>query len=110
MAKLRFGSPEHCCELDDRTLAHLAVVIVDELRRNDGFPFTFQDEVGATTVWLSLNVPLEFDFDDPAAMGVSINRDWVLALQRAARTAHGLRLVAEPVSSPVTTGSPGGMR
>ncbi|WP_344095347.1 hypothetical protein [Microbacterium deminutum] len=85
-------------EFDDRTLAHLAVVINDKLRRGEAFSFSFTGDGGPATCWVSREVPLRFDFDDSAQ--VSINRKWVLVLERASQTGQGLRVVPEPSNRP----------
>lgn len=104
MGMFRYGSPGRSCEFDDRTLAHLAVVIIDKLHRGEAFSFSFWGADGPTTLSLSRGVPLRFDFDDSAR--VSINRDWVLAMERAAHTVEGLRVVAEPPTRPLLTSAP----
>jgi len=100
VGNLRFGFPEHVCEFDDRTLAHLAVAIFEMLHRGERFAFTFDAGEGLTTLWLSPDVRLRFDFKDAAP--VTINSDWVLALERAARADGGLRVVEEPVGHPLS--------
>ena len=97
MGRLRYGYPERQCELDDRTLAHLAVVIFDELRRGEGFSVSLPGD-DEKTLWVSRGVPLRFDFDDSAR--ISINREWVLTMQRTVHSVHALSVVAEPVRPP----------
>lgn len=98
MGTLRYGGPEIACEFDDRTLAHLAVVIIDKLRHGEAFWFSFAGQDGPTTLWISLAIPLRFDFADPRP--TTINRGWITALERAAQSVHGLRVLAEPPVRP----------
>lgn len=90
---LRYGSPERRCEMDDRTLAHVAVVVFDELSRGEGFSFSLPGD-GYNSLWVSRSVSLRFDFDDSAR--VSINRDWVAAMEHVVHSVHKLSLVDEP--------------
>ena len=53
-------------EFDDRTLAHLQVVIWSKLRRGEHFAFTFGDEAPPaqrTSVWCSPTIPMAFQFE-----------------------------------------------
>ena len=49
--------------IDDRTLLHLQVVIVDKLRRKESFAFELGDGDRTTTVWINEQVPIEFRYD-----------------------------------------------
>lgn len=96
MGTMWYGSPEHACAIDDRALAHLQIVIIDKLRRGEYFAFSCGggEGVASTTFWMSPHIPLRFEFSDAA--GIDINRGWLHALERAAVTAQGLRVVDEP--------------
>ena len=86
---------------DDRTLAHLQVVIWSKLRRNEHFAFTWVDEEASpprTSVWCSPTIPMSFQFDSPEPP--ELNPQWVEVLMKAANSAGGLRLVPEPVEEP----------
>jgi len=96
-------------EIEDRTLAHLQVVIADKLRRGEPFTFTSRDEPGTgegrTSVWINQSSALVFKFH--GSRQPSINRDWLEVLATTASSIGGLRVVpepaaltAEPVSSP----------
>jgi hypothetical protein len=95
---LIYGNTGLQIEFDDRVLAHLQIVIIAKLRRNEGFPFTWRDTPdigeGRSTIWLSPSIPLHFIFsngDVPA-----INRAWLETLTIMSNTASGLRIVEEP--------------
>ena len=97
MGTLSYGYPEHVCEIDDRTLAHLQIVIIDKLRRGETFCFTCLDGCARTTYWFSPGIPLRFGFTEPCRIG--INRAWVAALELSAQTVQGLRVVEEPLDT-----------
>jgi hypothetical protein len=95
---LIYGNTGLQVEFDDRVLAHLQIVIVAKLRRNEGFPFTWRDPAvigdGRSTIWLHASIPLQFKFtvgDLP-----SVNRSWLEVLTMTSNTAAGLRIVEEP--------------
>src|SRR5690349_7000983 len=47
-------------DIDDRALAHLLVVILDKLRRNESFALDLWDSKHWSTIWVSQRTPLEF--------------------------------------------------
>lgn len=79
-------------EFDDRTLAHLQIVIVGHVRRREGVLLgwhdAFADGDGRTTMWISPLVPVRFEF----AQGrlPEIDRDWLGRLNSAADGRTGL--------------------
>lgn len=84
-------------ELDDRTLAHLQLVIWSKLRRGEHFSFTWTDESTTprrTSVWCAPNIPMVFEYDqsDPA----ELNPRWMELLTKSANSGAGLRLLPEP--------------
>lgn len=85
--------------IEDRALAHLKFVIVNKLRRNEPFTFSWdkpeEDGGGRSSVWISAQIPLEFEFED--ATPVELNRAWLDALGQAASTVSGLSPLPEPV-------------
>ena len=84
--------------VDDRVLAHLQIVIGLKLRRQEGFLFTWSDDVsdgpGRNTIWLHPVIPLSFTFS--GAHVPSVNLNWINALMHSANSAFGLELVPEP--------------
>lgn len=107
MGTLAYGSPEHLCTIDDRVLAHVQIVIIDKLRHGEHFAFSFDaGDIGApATLWMSPCIPLRFEFADHRK--IEINRGWLHALERAARSVSGLRVVPEPpVLRALPTGPP----
>ena len=81
-------------ELDDRTLAHLQVIIVNKLRRQESFPFTWSDERRSMTIWLSPNTPVAFVYQGNRRP--QLNRAWLEDLALMANSVGGLMVVPEP--------------
>jgi len=99
MGTLEYNS-KLSAEFDDRTLAHLQVVIWSKLRRGEHFAFTWVAETGApprTSVWCSPTIPMTFQFDD--ADVPELNPQWLELLTKAANSAGGLRLLPEPTAN-----------
>lgn len=99
MGKLTYDSTL-TADFDERTLAHLQLVIGAKLRRGEAFYFTWHDDVavgdGRTTVWLHPTIPLAFKFF--GARAASINRAWIDELMLTANSPGGLSIVPEPES------------
>jgi hypothetical protein len=97
MGRLVYGASTRA-DVDDRALAHLQLVILAKLRRQEGFAFSWRTPVseggGRRTVWIHPGVPIEFQFVDDALP--AIDAAWADALMRTANTAAGLHLVPEP--------------
>ena len=66
---------DRAAEFDDRTLAHLQVIIVNKLRRLESFPFTWSDDRRAMTVWISPATPIAFVFHGNRRP--TLNRAWL---------------------------------
>ena len=87
-------------EFDDRVLAHLQVVIVAKLRRNEGFVFSWKAAgaagEGRSAIWMDRSIPLVFTY--ATAETPPLNRQWLEALTVTANGPGGLRIVEEPVA------------
>ena len=87
--------------LEDRALAHIKFVMVNKLRRNEPFTFSWDkpesEGGGRSSVWISAQIPLEFEFDDPTPP--EMNREWIEQLSQAASTVSGLQPLPEPVKA-----------
>ncbi|MFB2580994.1 ATP-dependent DNA ligase [Herbiconiux sp. P15] len=85
-------------EFDDRTLAHLQLVIGAKIRRGESFYFCWRDEPhaggGRTAIWLYATVPMEFRYY--GGRSPSINRHWIDVLMLSANSPQGLQLTPEP--------------
>ncbi len=89
-------------EFDDRVLAHLQVVILSKMRRNESFAFSWEygREAGSgrTTVWVHPSMNLRFRYNGSRAP--ELNRAWLEELSVLANSANGLRLIPEPEVAP----------
>lgn len=85
-------------EIEDRALAHLQVVILDKLRRNESFAFTWRNDAsigdGRTTVWLNSGSSLVFKYH--GSRTPQLAPEWLEALATVANGTTGLHLVPEP--------------
>lgn len=98
MGKFIYGTGvANSFEVDDRTLAHLRVVIMNKLRRSESFMFnlTMGDASGHRSFWVSPAVPIQFHFYGGRAP--RLNRAWVEALMATANGPNGLDVMPEPV-------------
>lgn len=90
-------------DIEDRTLAHLQVVIANKLRRNESFIFSWREDVraggGRTSVWLDASIPMTFKYFG-SSRPPAFNRAWLEALAHTANLPAGLHLVPEPADEP----------
>jgi hypothetical protein len=97
MGKLFYGAKATEFEFDNRLLAHLKVVIVAKLRRDEKFTLSFEraaEMTGRSTIWLHPAIELQFEFDERERP--ALNRLWVDQLMATANSADGMRIVPEP--------------
>ena len=93
MAQLLYGSPPTAFDVDDRTLAHVEVVVMAKLRRNESFAYSIeQSEQARTTIWIGVHSDLQFVYDQPRP---AINREWLERLVDSANSTQGLRVMTE---------------
>ncbi|MFI8633533.1 ATP-dependent DNA ligase [Microbacterium sp. NPDC077663] len=87
-------------EVDDRTLAHLEIVIGTKLRRGEPFMFMWNNGAstggGKSTVWVHSRSSLVYRYRGRVD---HINPDWVRALASEANSPAGLVIVDEPTQS-----------
>ncbi len=81
-------------DIEDRTLAHLQVVIIDKLRRQERFPLVLQDGRQERVIWMSPETPLQFVYH--GNRHPVLNRAWLEVLAEAAGSTQGLTVVPEP--------------
>jgi hypothetical protein len=102
MGKFIYGAPSITVEFDDRVLAHIKVVIVSKLRRNESFTFSWEIPSsmgsGSSSVWLHPAIPLQFQFS--GSREPALNRRWLDELNSSANTPGGLRVMPEPSEAP----------
>ncbi|WP_313357598.1 hypothetical protein [Microbacterium sp.] len=97
MGLIYYGSSPDPIEVDDRTLAHVKVVIALKLRRNESFTLSWRhpDGSGRSTLWLHPSIPLRFNFDDPVTPELS--QQWLRELSTSANTSGGILLTEEHI-------------
>jgi hypothetical protein len=95
---LVYAEPGFEIEIDDRSLAHLQIVLGSKLRRHESFFFSWvnapQAGSGRASIWLDHAIPLFFDFDTTAHH--CINRDWIDVLSYPSSSLLGVIFVPEP--------------
>ncbi|MBD8611440.1 ATP-dependent DNA ligase [Frigoribacterium sp. CFBP 13729] len=84
--------------MDDRTLAHLQIVIINKLRRQESFAFSWKEPAsagdGRSTIWLYPTVSLRFRFE--GSRPPLVNQEWLTTLSAAANSGSGLQVLPEP--------------
>ncbi|MEF2977951.1 DUF7882 family protein [Subtercola sp. YIM 133946] len=106
MATLYYGANGTEIDFDDRALAHLKVVIVAKLRRDEKFTLSWENESGRSTIWLHPAIELRFGFDERERP--PLNRLWIDQLMATANSGDGMRVIPEPATgSPATAAARG---
>jgi hypothetical protein len=100
MGSFIYDTVANSIEIDDRTLAHLRIVVMNKLRRSEPFMFDvdMHDGSGRRSCWIHQSVPLQFRFFTNRP--IPINRGWIEALMEAASGPSGLTLLPEPPPDP----------
>ena len=92
-------------DIEDRVLAHLQVVIVAKLRRNEPLLLSWRDDRsagdGRSAIWLHPAVGLRYKYF--GGRMPRINPAWIAALTDLANSAGGLYVVTEPDTEHVRT-------
>lgn len=85
-------------DFDDRTLAHLQLVIGAKLRRGEPFHFTWKDDAsigdGRTSVWIHPRCSIVYKYY--GSRTPRLNVAWIDALAFTSNSSTGLYLVPEP--------------
>jgi hypothetical protein len=106
MGTMLYGLPPAEVPMDDRVLAHLKVVIVSKLRRNESFLLSWElseeQGPGRKSVWMHPSIPLQFEFDENKPP--TLNTAWLEELARASMSVDGLRIGPEPLSTEPSAG------
>ncbi|MGC5172252.1 hypothetical protein ACPW96_16545 [Micromonospora sp. DT81.3] len=107
MGRFIYDTLGNAVDIDDRTLAHLRIVIMNKLRRSESFMFDVEmgDGSGRRSFWMHASVPLQFHFF--GGRNPQINRTWVEELMLSASGPNGLTVTPEPteVQRPEVTSS-----
>jgi hypothetical protein len=94
MGHLHYGSPPASFELDDRTLAHVEIVVLAKLRRNESFALTIDGAKGAReSIWINSSSTLRFEFGESTN---DISKAWLDELIDSANTTTGMKILPEP--------------
>ena len=84
-------------EYEDRLLTHLQIVIMQRLRRGEGFVMSWLDALeagdGRSSVWMSPRVPVYFRFASSRVPDIS--DDWLRTLSASASSGRGLVVTDE---------------
>lgn len=92
---------------DDRLLAHLHIVIIQQFRRNRSFAMSWRDDLaagnGRTSIWLHPGCELSFKFSGSRLP--TISEKWVAQLAASAESATGLIVTNEDGSLASAIGS-----
>jgi hypothetical protein len=107
MGKLLYGHSPMQIDFDDRTLAHVQLVVGTKLRRGEKFFFSWHDSLavgsGRSSIWLEPSIPLYFKF--ASSKPIALNREWIDMLILSSHSSGGLQFLAEP-GIPVSTALP----
>lgn len=105
MGCLLYGERIAQVPIDDRTLAHLQIVILRKLRRGESLSFSWIEPTsagsGRSTIWLHPGMALRFVF--AGSRVPSINQVWLDQLTALSHTDGGLRAIKEPAGNPHTS-------
>ena len=96
MGRFIYDTVANAVDIDDRTLAHLRIVVMNKLRRSESFMFDVEvgDGSGRRSFWMHPSVPIQFHFY--GSRQPRIDRVWVEDLMLAASGPNGLSITPEP--------------
>ena len=100
MGRIHYGQDSFSATFDDRTLAHLQIVISAKLRRQEPFFFSWHadpslaESHGRTSIWMHPAVPIRFEFE--SSEPIEIDRDWLERLSISANSNAGMHVTPDP--------------
>jgi hypothetical protein len=96
MGRFIYDSTTSSVDIDDRTLAHLRIVVMNKLRRTESFMFDVEvgDGSGRRSFWMHPAVPIQLHFF--GSRQPRINRAWIEELMQSASGPNGLTISPEP--------------
>lgn len=97
MGRFIYDTISNSVDIEDRTLAHLRIVVMNKLRRGESFMFTIDldsEGISRRSFWMNPSVALQFAFH--GSREPRMNRMWIEALMTSASSPNGLFLVPEP--------------
>ncbi|MEV4736625.1 MULTISPECIES: hypothetical protein [unclassified Microbacterium] len=96
MGHLTYGNGGAPIDVEDEILAHVRVVTLTKLRRNESFALTIPTTGGAVeTLWIQAAIPLRFVLDAEAP----VDRALLVKMMNAASSSGGLDLTRDEFSS-----------
>ncbi|MFD3443844.1 hypothetical protein ACFDTO_04510 [Microbacteriaceae bacterium 4G12] len=97
MGTLFYGAGRLEAQFDDRTLAHLQIVMAAKLRRSEGFMLSWSLDVrqgsGRSSVWIHPSTDLQFLYT--GSRSPEINREWLAELADLSHGPGGLHVTGE---------------
>ena len=97
MGRFIYDTLNNSIDIEDRTLAHLRIVIMNKLRRSESFMFTVDldsEGISRRSFWIHPSVPLQFALH--GSREPPLNRLWIESLMVSASSPNGLFVVSEP--------------
>jgi hypothetical protein len=98
MGTFYYGDARLAVVIDDRALAHMRIVVLAKLRRNESFAFSWFKGIdrngGRSTVWIHSGLTMQFDF--AGSREPEINRQWIEDLFASANRNIGMTITPEP--------------
>ena len=98
MGTFYYGDARLAVVIDDRALAHMRIVVLAKLRRNESFAFSWFKGIdrnsGRSTVWIHSGLTMQFDF--AGSREPEINRQWIEDLYASANRNIGMTITPEP--------------
>ncbi len=80
--------------VDDRVLAHLQIVVIDKLRRQEKFVLNLMSGQALVTMWLNCYTPVQFVFEGNRPP--RINNAWIELLAGEVGLTGVLQVLPEP--------------
>jgi hypothetical protein len=97
MGTLFYGARRTAIEMDDQTLAHLQMVAITKLRRNEPFAVSWRDDPkvgdGRSTIWITSSTDLHFKY--AGSRPPIIEKERLEEMAAAAHTTLGVHLDVE---------------
>jgi hypothetical protein len=98
MGNLTYGNTNTTFSLDDRTLAHLEIVIGEKFGHSESFFMAWSKDLdhdrGRSVIWMDHTIPVHLDYF--SAEEPDINDEWIDQLTSSANSAAGLVVTPEP--------------
>jgi hypothetical protein len=88
--------------IEDRTLAHVQIVMIDKLRRNEKFAVNLRSDRALVTIWVSTYTPMMFVYE--GNRHPVINHAWVELLAGESGLTGVLEILPEPLVERIPLG------